>query len=1482
MTNSSDDDFDLDLPPPDPSAEEFELDLPPPEPSLVLNLLKKNIGEVKQKKTALEPEPKKEPEPQTQTEKPEVQQPKETKAKTPPPKKRIGFLRLTLDFIGVVILLIVAAGILIELYLPREKLKVLAEQKLTQSLNLPVSINRLDFSLLRGLELSQLNVGKGGNFFYAKSVVLDYDLTKLLQGKFILNEAAIDYPDIKLISQNGIWNFQPLLDLGKTPKKQAPAPTGSTKLPPIPIAAVLNELRVKNLRFLLNQDNDLVARLNGLSVKATGNFNLDEIRADLSVSINAPKDQPNLEFLQFSTETEVKTNLSMALTLSAKNLWQFILGGRLNIFNNSVKVKRTLPSPNIETDFRASVNLKSESAQLEHFILQIGNNNQIEMNAIAARIKTNPIFQTVLSSANLDLLELTKLIKPLGIMPAIDVQGKLGVKDLKIIGELNQNQLKTAEIPNGSISLKNIALNYPEMQANVQNLSANVDLSDIRLENLIPQSTKANINFKIASAAFQNFRAENLEQNIEIMGAQPGLTSNEVKLKTSLKSAEMDHPEFGIIKTNFSADGSAKGNFVKGDFDSLKFQFTSGPIEKLSIKGKVFDFGKKSFLISQFSKINLKQIKPFLPKTIWQKIGFSKLGGSVTETIKLEGNLNEKFLPEKADTSINVKINEVDVAVPNASVNNLSLKTALKASLTNEQKISIPVITIDLDVKEALAPDLAVVGPLKTKSIIKIGKSIPINGNFGMIPLTYETNIGLESVNLLNPAANLSNLNLTTNAKADLYPKEQDARNISVNGTINTNKIAALNQIKADGFQANFSANIGDKTLASANTSLTAKIFSPSYKMDKDFFMALEEIQLKANSRQNLKKGDIVIETAQLSLPSLLEIGVQGNLKEWGKSFDLKVRMQKANLGTIWQKVPDPVKTQAQNLTVQGIASLNIAAKGNIPTPSDLKSFKLPIELSGRFGIQDATVSLPKLSAKNLNASTLINYKNKEGKAAIKVAIDEFKNQEIQASGKATLDFNLNGDIPTAEAVKNLQIPLKLGTKISVKNVSVQMPQKDLKIEGLNHDLNANFENGNAKIQGQISIAKLLKKDILKDQALNPEFQFNYLLQNWNQLAFIKQSFKIPAIGVQASATGKIEGFKRFLNKSLELTPDNAIKMMDASLKINAGLDANSIPPLVKEIKTTGGLNFNFQLNQNAGKQIEAGGNLGFDRFNLLIKPNMEIQEVNGKIIFSKKLLLNKNDFTLIQKPSITSAQKGYFSQLREFSPFKDIFTIKSLRFDKYRAKNIGVDLFYKDNQLRVEKFLLDVLSGGVAGNLFLEQTPQGPALKFFTEFAELSFEDLTGQKLNAPKAQTEIDGNVGLGLKINNESEEVDIEEIEAKIAITRIGEEALDRVLLFLDPEESKPAIVSTRSKLKLATPHQLFLVLENGNLSVDIQLKDKILGNIIQAPGLKRISVSSLKQFKQITEALSKLSQLKHVLQYLAAQGIYFDSEGKIQLF
>ena len=105
--------------------------------------------------------------------------------------------------------------------------------------------------------------------------------------------------------------------------------------------------------------------------------------------------------------------------------------------------------------------------------------------------------------------------------------------------------------------------------------------------------------------------------------------------------------------------------------------------------------------------------------------------------------------------------------------------------------------------------------------------------------------------------------------------------------------------------------------------------------------------------------------------------------------------------------------------------------------------------------------------------------------------------------------------------------------------------------------------------------------------------------------------------------------------------------------------------------------------------------------------------------------------------------------------------------------------------------------------------------------------------------------------------------------------GTQTLDRLLLFLDPEESKPAIMDTRAKLKLATPHRVRIVLENGNLNVEAWLKSGLLGTF-KAPELKRVPIAALKRFNTIHEHLQALKDLQQISNYLSARGLQFKDE------
>ena len=122
-------------------------------------------------------------------------------------------------------LLIVSAGIVLEYFFPAEEVRAIAEAKLSKKLKLPLSIQKISFSLLSGMQVDGVTLGTQPLLARVKKIVLDYDLTQLLQGKLVINQILVDHPQLTAVSKNGVWNFQPLLDLAKQLKtNQLPCP----------------------------------------------------------------------------------------------------------------------------------------------------------------------------------------------------------------------------------------------------------------------------------------------------------------------------------------------------------------------------------------------------------------------------------------------------------------------------------------------------------------------------------------------------------------------------------------------------------------------------------------------------------------------------------------------------------------------------------------------------------------------------------------------------------------------------------------------------------------------------------------------------------------------------------------------------------------------------------------------------------------------------------------------------------------------------------------------------------------------------------------------------------------------------------------------------------------------------------------------------------------------------------------------------------
>ncbi len=102
----------------------------------------------------------------------------------------------------------------------------------------------------------------------------------------------------------------------------------------------------------------------------------------------------------------------------------------------------------------------------------------------------------------------------------------------------------------------------------------------------------------------------------------------------------------------------------------------------------------------------------------------------------------------------------------------------------------------------------------------------------------------------------------------------------------------------------------------------------------------------------------------------------------------------------------------------------------------------------------------------------------------------------------------------------------------------------------------------------------------------------------------------------------------------------------------------------------------------------------------------------------------------------------------------------------------------------------MNLLEGGMGGTLVLTSgTFFGIETKL--EFAQLNLNDLLPPERNV-QGDSRVDGllNLTVGFKCNQGN--IDLGRTQMDLYLTRIGRDALDRLLLFIDPQSSNPSIV------------------------------------------------------------------------------------------
>ncbi|QPJ61998.1 MAG: AsmA family protein [Candidatus Nitronauta litoralis] len=1323
----------------------------------------------------------------------------------PPPKqvkKKRSFLRSlfrwTFSLLLMLVLIVVGLGAILTHFFPSEEIRPIAEDQLTTHLKMPVKIGRLEFNLLTGFEFENVQLGGTDPLFKVDLLILGYDLLELIDGSFTVHTLKVNRPHVNLISKNGVWNFQPLLDLAGPAQPPPPEPSG---MPVIPIPVELTELVVNDIEVNVQMDDVMTAHLKGLNLEARGKADTNGLDVNVRVHMGEESREKNSSNVTYVSSLEPAINLLTYLdtdiTLNAQDINRALVTGTLGLTDTRVTMKQRLKPVNTRLDFAAGVDMASHILDLSRVKLKVANGTSMSLTGQVQRfLSPHPGFNLKIPKGDFDLNELTALAKP--FLPPMILNGQLGLTDVQIRGGLRNYQPANIFLTKATIKLDNGLVRHPLFKTQLNGVGLGLDIKNVKVKGLVPYSMETNGELKMTSGEFAGFYFEQLTHKFDLKGTGPLLPKMVTTYKTELETFTMDLPQVGEITTPIKLQGNFKGDTQTGDIESFTSALEAGTAltSKVSLQAKAF--GKKGFKMDQSFTSDLSQASRFIPPDMTETFGLGPLKGEMRFSQKASGSLDKDFMPVNMTADTNVQLIGLDAEMkePAFSVKGLSTRLSIPVEMKKKLGVRLPgvVIKTSLDSVHALGKYQA--GATEMTSTISLDKFLSLDGNVGRVPVTKKTTFKSEGIVGIEPDIKVSRIDLEVNSRADVLPPGE-AENMTATGKLAIKGIEAMGQFAASGFNTAFNMDAKDLNLQKTHAAIKGRVLKPSVQQE-DLQMSLEDLQFETRSSQNLKSGDVDLGLLSVVLPGVVNWKTKGKIESWGDQFDVETRMDKMDLEKLLALVPAKFKEAIKGMKVAGSASLVANAKGKRP--------------------------------------------------------DEI-------------------------AIKKMDIPVTVDSKLKLAGVTVDWPEKAMVVEGLDFDTELTLKNNKVDLKGASKVAHFTKTDLGYDLKLAPELAFHYAIKNWDTLEVEQHKVSLPGQEIEQTLSGRVEGFRPFLSGKKDKTPIQILKTLDVALKSSLGLDVGAVSPLVPGLQADGKINSHLDIKLIAGQQADLNGEVDIGHLNARHESGGIVEDLDGRFLINKTLLLDRLLFK--EKKQFNASRQGFFNQLREFSRYKNIFKIGALKFGQHTASDIGIDMYYRGNQLFLDRFLMEVMGGSVAGNLFLSQSKEGPELEFSTGFAHLDFNKLVKKQVTPSGRDSEIDGNLKFNFKVNQGGgKKISLDQIGAEMNITHVGKEALDRILLFLDPEESSPAIVDTRSKLDLAVPTNLHMKVAHGNLNMDVGMI--LLGSPIEAPALRRVPVTSLKHFRQINEQLQRLKDFQTVLQILSANGIEFDDEGNISFF
>jgi len=477
----------------------------------------------------------------------------------------------------------------------------------------------------------------------------------------------------------------------------------------------------------------------------------------------------------------------------------------------------------------------------------------------------------------------------------------------------------------------------------------------------------------------------------------------------------------------------------------------------------------------------------------------------------------------------------------------------------------------------------------------------------------------------------------------------------------------------------------------------------------------------------------------------------------------------------------------------------------------------------------------------------------------------------IDPSGQISVQLKGAGRVPNTQALEIDTFPVALEAHLKLHDVKGAVQGYEL--IGANGTVDVVFEpeqNNYLKTTTNLRVDSVtLPPGLPLQQASGLFADVDLTVTEFNHIQI--QNLHVGMEGADLSVNGSVAGLRPFV-KGTATPVGKGLAPLFVKVRTHAGVDIGKIPNLLKPygLEGSGRAGVDLAILKKEHGPLDVHVNLDTRQLHLT-QEGARVVNLNGGVDLRKVLTWMPGQNGVRPQPPFSPTT--LLPQLRTLSSSHKDLTIETLDVGGVAITNLSSGIQFDGTNLLIQNLVMSLLGGGAGGNIFVQS---GEAFGVTTklEAVQLDLNELVdpAQKISG---DSKVDGIVNFTAVFEAESGRLDFAHTELDLFITKIGRNALDRILLFLDPDGANPSIVAGRAAVGLANPSTVRVTLRKGLLGLRINFQEGFLNSL----DFNRIPIGKIRLLRDVTKTVPQWDMIRDTMKLIGAHSYGVDPEGQI---